>query len=374
MTVPGDLAALPKAEIHVHLEGTVRPATLEELCARTGIGVPRSFADLPSFVAVYSCAWATMTTPGDYARLVREYCEDAARAGVRYAELELATGGRPYDCLAEAVEAASKQRDVVVRFVAGNAGDFRPEMGWMMLGAARAVPEVVGIGLGGPEDGFPPEPFAALFAEARRRGLHAAPHAGEAAGPASIRSALDTLGAERIQHGVRAVEDLDLLAELVERRIPLAVCPTSNLRLGIVRSLDEHPLRRLWDAGAAVSVNTDDPGFFGSDLVSEYAIAGRLLDLDRRGYARLAANSVDGSFATEALKAELHDAIHNWARRGWGWGNRCAESWRRRSGLWVATPSATSFPPRPSRCSPSPPRSPPSPCSRGPASPAVPGP
>src|SRR5438132_3180096 len=107
MTVPGDLTALPKADIHVHLEGTVRPATLEELCARTGIGVPRSFADLPSFVAVYSCAWATMTTPGDYARLVREYCEDAARAGVRYAELELATGGRPYDCLAEAVEAAS---------------------------------------------------------------------------------------------------------------------------------------------------------------------------------------------------------------------------------------------------------------------------
>src|SRR2546422_1845162 len=92
MTVPGDLAALPKAEIHVHLEGTVRPATLEELCARTGIGVPRSFADLPSFVAVYSCAWATMTTPGDYARLVREYCEDAARAGVRYTAVAGASG------------------------------------------------------------------------------------------------------------------------------------------------------------------------------------------------------------------------------------------------------------------------------------------
>ena len=115
---------------------------------------------------------------------------------------------------------------------------------------------------------------------------------------------------------MRAVEDLDLLAEIVERRIPLAVCPTSNLRLGVVRSLDEHPLRRLWDAGAVVSVNTDDPGFFGSDLLTEYAIAGRLLVLDRRGYARLAANAVDGSFAPEAVKAELHDAIHDWARRG----------------------------------------------------------
>src|SRR5207247_1839264 len=141
-------------------------------------------------------ATETRTTPGDYARLVREYCEDAARAGVRYAELELATGGRPYDCLAEAVEAASKQRDVVVRFVAGNARDLPLEIGWMMLEAARGVPEVVAIGLGGREEGFPPEPFVALFAEARRPGLLAAPHAGEAAGPASIRSALDALGAE----------------------------------------------------------------------------------------------------------------------------------------------------------------------------------
>jgi adenosine deaminase len=316
MKPPADLARLPKAELHVHLEGTVRPATLEELCARTGISVPRTFTDLPTFVQVFSCAWATMTTPGDYARLVREYCEDAARAGVRYAEVELTTAGRPYDCLAEAVEAASKQRDVVVRFVAGNARDLPLDIAWMMLDAARGVAEVVAVGLGGPEEGFPPEPFRELFAEARRRGLHAAPHAGEAAGPASNRGALDALGAERIQHGVRAVEDLALLAEIVERQVPLAVCPTSNLRLGIVPSLDAHPLRRLWDAGAVVSVHTDDPGFFGCDLLTEYEVAGRLLDLDRRGYARLAANSVDGSFAPAALRTELHTAIHDWAKRG----------------------------------------------------------
>src|SRR3989441_7590830 len=145
MTVPPDLAALPKAEVHVHLEGTVRPATLEELCARTGISVPRAFTDLPSFVQVYSCAWAAMTTPGDYARLVREYCEDAARAGVRYAEVELATAGRPYDCLAEAVEAAERQPDGVVRFGAGNARDLPVDIAWMMLPGARGGPEGVGI-------------------------------------------------------------------------------------------------------------------------------------------------------------------------------------------------------------------------------------
>src|SRR5438046_427666 len=270
MTLPPDLVALPKAEVHVHLEGTVRPATLEELCARVGIDPPPAFHDLATFVESFSCAWAAMITPGDYARLVREYCEDAARAGVRYAELELATTGRPYDCLAEAVEAAARQPDIVIRFIAGTVRNLPLELAWMMLDATRGVPEVVGIGLGGPEEGFPPEPFAALFAEARRRGLHAAPHAGEAAGPASMRSALDALGAERIQHGVRAVEDLALLAELVERQIPLAVCPTSNLRLGVVPSLDAHPLRRLWDAGAIVPVNTDDPGCFATALAPAY--------------------------------------------------------------------------------------------------------
>ena len=316
LTPPTDLATLPKAEVHVHLEGTVRPATLRELCARVGLDPPGGFHDLATFVESFACAWATMVTPGDYARLVREYCEDAVRAGVRYAELELATTGRPYDCLAEAIEAAGRQRDIVIRFVAGTVRNLPLELAWTMLDAARGVPEVVGIGLGGPEDGFPPEPFRDLFAEARRRGLRAAPHAGEDAGPASIRGALDALGADRIQHGIRATEDAALLAELVRRRIPLAVCPTSNLRLGCVSSLDAHPLRELWAAGALVSINTDDPGFFGCDLVGEYAMAGRLLDLDREGYARLALNSVESTFAPEAVKSDLGAAIAEWARKG----------------------------------------------------------
>src|SRR5213080_1860094 len=308
--VPTDLAALPKAEVHVHLEGSVRPATLDELCHRGRYVVPRTFHDLNGFIRAVSAAWTTMMQPGDYARLVREYCEDAARAGIRYAEVE--PGGRPYDCLGEAVEAASRQRDVAVWFVAGLNRDLPLELAWMMLEAAKGVPEVVAVGLGGAESGFPPEPFSKLFAEARRRGLRSAPHAGEDAGPASVRGALDELGAERIQHGVRAVEDPALLAELAARGIPLAVCPTSNLRLGVVASLDAHPLRQLWEAGVRVSVNTDDPGFFGCDLVGEYAIAGRLLGLDRAGYARLARNSVESSFAPEAVKADLRAAIAEW--------------------------------------------------------------
>src|SRR5437016_4636234 len=199
--VPTDLATLPKAEVHIHLEGAIRPATLDEFSRRAGLRVPRTFSDLNGFIRAISGAWA------------------------------------------------------------------------------------------------------------RGGGLRSRPHAGEDAGPASVRGALDALGAERIQHGVRAVEDPALLAELAARGIPLAVCPTSNLRLGVVASLDAHPLRQLWEAGVRVSVNTDDPGFFGCDLVGEYAIAGRLLGLDRAGYARLARNSVESSFAPEAVKADLRAAI-----------------------------------------------------------------
>ncbi|MCH8066306.1 MAG: adenosine deaminase [Chloroflexi bacterium] len=319
MLVPADLATLPKAEIHVHLEGAVRPATLEEFSAREGVRMSRGFTDLNSFIETYMMTTRVMIRPGDYTRVVREYAEGAARAGVRYAELEMtpALGPRTLESVfLEAAEAASQERDVVLRLVLGLGRMMPAEVMHQAFDATRDVPGLIALGLGGPEQGFPAEPFAEVFAEAKRRGLRSAPHAGENAGPESIREALDALQADRIQHGVRAVEDPALVAELAERRIPLAVCPTSNVRLGVVRSLEEHPLRRLWDAGVSVSVNTDDPGFFDCDLLGEYAIAGRLLDLDRAGYAQLARNSVDGSFAPEEMKGDLRAAIADWENDG----------------------------------------------------------
>jgi adenosine deaminase len=310
---PADLHALPKAEVHVHIEGTVRPSTLEEFAARAGVSISRAFTDLNTFVLMYATAWETMTQPGDYARMMREYCEDAVRQGVRYAEVELSPIGRTYNHVAEAVEEAARHRDIVVRFNVGNVRSFPPDVAWAMLEAVKDVPEFVAFGLGGNERDFPPEPFRDVFAEARNRGLHAVPHAGEDAGPQSVRAALDSLGAERIQHGVRAAEDPALLAEIAVRRVPLAVCPTSNVLLGVCKTIDDHPLRRLWDAGVLVSINTDDPGFFGCDLVGEYAIAGRLLGLDREGYAQLARNSVESSFAPDELKEALRREISDWA-------------------------------------------------------------
>ena len=315
MITPQDLASLPKAELHVHLEGAVRPATLEEFATRNGVSIPRSFDSLNTFVEMYMLSWRTMTEPGDYARMLREYCEDAARAGIRYAEIQLPTIGRTHEHFAETVEAAQRQRDVAVKFIIDVPRSLPVEVGWAMLEKAKGCDDIVAIGLGGPEDAFPPEPFAELFAEARRRGLRSVPHAGEDAGPESVRAALDSLDADRIQHGVRVVEDPALLAEIAERRIPLAVCPTSNLLLGVCKTIEEHPLRELWDAGVTFSVNTDDPGFFGCDLTGEYAIAGRLLGLDRGGYAKLALNSVEGSFAPPELNDGLRREIADWAAR-----------------------------------------------------------
>jgi adenosine deaminase len=312
---PTDLAALPKAELHVHLEGSIRPATLEELAVREGVSIPSGFDSLNSFIEIYGLAWRTMVKPGDYARLVREYCEDATRSGVRYAELTMATTFRPYDCLAEAVEEAERQRDIHVRFIADSPRGLPIEIAWRMLEAAKGVPHVVAMGLGGQEDLFPPELFAEVFEEARRAGLRSVPHAGEDAGPESVRGAIDVLLADRIEHGVRSVEDPALVAELAARRIPLDICPTSNHRLGVVSSVDQHPLRELWDAGVVVTINTDDPGFFGCSLTDEYAIAGQLLDLDRAGYAQLAMNSIEAAFAPELLKAQLRADIAAWVSR-----------------------------------------------------------
>jgi adenosine deaminase len=312
---PADLAALPKAELHVHLEGSVRPATLEEFASRSGVRIPRTFTSLDTFVEMYMLAWRTMTEPGDYARLVREYCEDAVRCGVRYAEIQMPTIGRTYNNLGEALDEGAKQRDITVRFMIDVPRSLPVEVGWAMLEAAKGAAEVVAIGLGGPESTFPPEPFGELFMEAKRRGLRSAPHAGEDAGVASVRAALDVLGAERIQHGVRSVEDAALVRELAERGVALAACPTSNVLLGVVSAIEAHPLRELWDAGVLVSVNTDDPGFFDCDLVGEYAIAGRLLGLDRAGYARLARNGVESSFAPEDVRAQLRSEVDDWETR-----------------------------------------------------------
>ena len=176
------------------------------------------------------------------------------------------------------------------------------------------VPGLVGFGVGGSELGFPRSMFRHQFDRARAAGLHSVPHAGETTGPETIWDAVTSLGAERIEHGITAVHDQRLLDHLAEHRIALDVCPTSNVALRVVPDLDQHPIRALVAAGVTVTINTDDPPMFGTDLKTEYAVAARLLDLDQRGVADLALAAVDASFWNDpAAQAGLRREIDQYA-------------------------------------------------------------
>lgn len=314
---PVDLAGLPKAELHVHLEGTISAETAAEFAAREGAPPPpRVFHDLPSFIDSFIATMRTLTRPDDYARITREYCEAAARQGVRYIEMTTTPLSLDFEVRREALRLAVAEADatdVVVRWIVDVPRLFTEDVGWDLLDAALSQPGVFALGLGGPEAGYPPEAWANVFAKAREAGLLSIPHAGEAAGPESVRGALDALGAVRIQHGIRALEDGELVARLRDDRIPLAVCPTSNVLLGGCPGMDAHPLSEIAGHGIVFTVNTDDPGYFGASLLDEYANAGRLLGLGRAGYAALARTSVETSYAPPELRDEMLAGITAWA-------------------------------------------------------------
>jgi aminodeoxyfutalosine deaminase len=175
------------------------------------------------------------------------------------------------------------------------------------------VPALVGLGVGGSEQGFPRSMFRDQFDRARAAGMHSVPHAGETTGPETVWDALVSLGAERIEHGITAVQDQHLLAHLMQHMIALDLCLTSSVAQRQVPDLDHHPIRELLAAGVTVTINTDDPAMFGTDLTTDYAIAARLLDLDERGLTELALAAVDASFATPETRADLRAEISSYA-------------------------------------------------------------
>ena len=243
---------------------------------------------------------------------------------IRYAELTVTpyTSVRdtlPIEAFLEAIEdarlAAKRDHGLELRWIFDIPADFGMPAAEMTASAAldHDVPGLVGFGVGGAEQGFPRSMFADQFDRARAAGLHSVPHAGETTGPETIWDALQTLGAERIEHGISAVGDPRLLEYLVEHGIALDVCPTSNVALRVVPDLDAHPIRELVAAGVTVTVNSDDPPMFGTDLNTEYAIAARLLELDEQGVADLARAAVGVSFAGDETKARLTAEIDSYA-------------------------------------------------------------
>jgi aminodeoxyfutalosine deaminase len=284
----------PKIELHVHLEGTVRARTLLQIGKRNRVPLPADsveglaelyqFRDFADFIEVWGLTTGALRTARDFRQVVVDYAAEAASQGAIYIEgifTPAEPAGRGCDWnevftgYCDGAQQAAEQHGVQVRLTPDIPRGYPLEMA--ELTARHAVNYrdrgVVGIGLGGPEAEYPPEPFARAFQIAREGGLGSVPHAGEGVGAASVRGALDGLGADRIRHGLGAVEDPGLLRELAARGVVLDVCPISNLRTGVVGSLAEHPLPELAAAGVACSVSTDDPAMFGTDLTADYAAA-----------------------------------------------------------------------------------------------------
>lgn len=325
-SLPAFIRALPKAELHVHLVGSAGVDTVLELARRhPGAGVPTdraelerfyAFRDFDHFLVVYWAVQSMLKGRDDIRTLVTGLAAELARQNVRYAEVTVT----PYNHLLDGMSGD----DLLTGLAEGRALAFAEhgvELAWCfdipgekgvvagretLVFALRNRPDgLVSFGLGGPEVGVGRAQFEPFFTAAREAGLHSVPHAGETSGAATIWSALHDLGAERIGHGTSCTTDPKLLAHLAEHRIPVEVCPTSNVRTRQVESIAAHPVRRMLDHGLVVTLNTDDPPMFGATLEGEYLAVAETLGLLPAEVARLAANSVEASFLAPARKAEL---------------------------------------------------------------------
>ncbi|NLI17330.1 MAG: adenosine deaminase [Actinomycetales bacterium] len=322
----------PCAELHLHIEGTLEVPMVLELAERNGIALPTpdaaalrrryEFTDLQSFLDLYYENMAVLRTPEDFESLTAAYLRRAAAGGVMHAEImfdpqaHLIRGvplGAVVEGIAAALAAAEDELGVTTDLFAAFLRD-RPaaEADAVLTELLALRAPIAGIGLDSAEVGHPPSLFVDLFARAGALGLHRIAHAGEEGPAVFVRDSLDLLHAERIDHGIRSVEDPALVERLVRDRVPLTVCPLSNVRLHAVPSLAEHPLPRMLAAGLNVCVNSDDPAYFGGYVDDNFAAVRDAFGLDADALATLAANSVDGAFASPARKDELREAIVQW--------------------------------------------------------------
>ena len=321
---------LPKIELHVHLEGTIRPHTLLAIARRNRLALPADtvegladlyrFTSFQHFLEVWVLTTNCLRTAEDFAQVVVDYAAEAAAHGAVYLEgifspAERVATGVSWDALfngyCDGAQQAEEQHGVIVRLTPDLHWGVDQEDAVEVAKRAGAFHDrgIVGLGIGGHEGVAPAAHYAAAFAMARDAGLGSVPHAGETGDPTFVRAVLEDLGADRIRHGIRAVEDPALLAHLAERGTVLDVCPTSNLRTRVVANLEEHPLPRLMAAGVACTVSTDDPAMFGTDLGREYELAGQLGLNQRRIYQA----GVQGALCDEQTRARLvaiADATH----------------------------------------------------------------
>lgn len=316
---------LPKAELHIHIEGTLEPVMMFELAARNGYELPFAdvasveaayrFTSLQSFLDIYYQGAAVLQTPQDFHDLMAAYLKRAVEDGVRRAEIFFdpqthTERGIPFEVFMEgfrsAISDAEKSGDIsadlILCFLRHLSGDDALET---IRAAEPHLEKVIAVGLDSSEVGNPPEWFERAYEYARALGLRAVAHAGEEGPPEYVFGALDTLGVERIDHGVRSLEDEDLVERLRRDQVPLTVCPLSNVALRVVDRVADHPLPEMMEKGLLVSVNSDDPAYFGGYVGENYWVLADDLGFGEQRLAMLAANSIESSFLPAEDKARL---------------------------------------------------------------------
>jgi adenosine deaminase len=328
------LREMPKVELHVHVEGTLEPELMFELAARNGVRLPYAsveevrrayqFTDLQSFLDLYYAGAGVLVSEQDFHDLAWAYLTRVAGQTVRHVELFFdpqahTDRGVPFEtvvtglrrALAEGERRLGISSKLILCFLRHLSADAA------MATLEQALPFrswITGVGLDSSEIGYPPEKFARVFQRARAEGFRAVAHAGEEGPPEYIWQALDLLGVERIDHGIRCLEDPRLVARLVAERVPLTVCPLSNVRLRVFSTLAEHSLKRLLDAGLCVTVNSDDPAYFGGYVLENYHPVQTVLGLTRDDVLRLARNAIEASFLDGPARQALVTGLDAHAR------------------------------------------------------------
>lgn len=329
MDIEALIRALPKVEQHVHIVGSTRPETLLWLLKEGGLKKPFEtvkdvrrffqYRDFSHFITIYKTVFRCITREDQFERITYEMLEDEARCNVRYVEASLSAPdhvregldyGLMLDAINRGVRHAHRDFGIQCNLRIDLVRNYGPDVGMQVLDwIENKSDNIVSIDIGGSEERYPPKPFARVYQRAKEMGLHLVAHAGEAAGPESIWDAINYLRVERIGHGVTASRDPELIDYLLKGDVTIEMCPTSNLRTGVVPSLQKHPIRTFFDKCIKVTVNTDDPSMFNTDMNNEYLQLHRQLNFTVSELFKLTSNALDSSFLPETQKVQMHESF-----------------------------------------------------------------